>query len=115
MVHSFDGSAEEAQSCMDLGYFIGINGWLELKIFSCGFLRLQMLRVSLQLPENRGEPGCGQDDSSGAAPAGDGLPLVRRQAQSRREQIHQDEAGGEVSWRIHFLCLGLIGSLIDNS
>ena len=62
-----------------------------------------MPSFSSQLPENRGKPGCGQDDSSGAAPAGDGLPLVRRQAQSRREQIHQDEAGGEVSWRIHFL------------
>ena len=33
VVHSFDGSAEEAKSCMDLGYFIGINGWLEQNLF----------------------------------------------------------------------------------
>ena len=27
VVHSFDGSWDEAKTFLDLGYFIGINGW----------------------------------------------------------------------------------------
>ena len=45
-----------------------------------------------QLPKNRGESGSAQDDSVGTAHVGDGLPVVRRQAESRRAQIRQDEA-----------------------
>ena len=27
VVHSFDGSAEEAKTILDLGFSIGVNGW----------------------------------------------------------------------------------------
>jgi TatD DNase family protein len=28
VVHSFDGSVDEAKSLVDMGLYIGINGWL---------------------------------------------------------------------------------------
>jgi TatD DNase family protein len=28
VIHSFDGSADDAQRFLSMGYYIGINGWL---------------------------------------------------------------------------------------
>ncbi|CAJ1342143.1 unnamed protein product, partial [Effrenium voratum] len=43
VVHSFDGSLQDAQSLMDLGFFIGLNG--------CSLKTAENLEVVRQLPE----------------------------------------------------------------